>query len=531
MKAFLLYKSRDFDLKRASPPNEQALVQDLELDTLFDAMSRGDKFILEVVRKVILTGPYEDLETIKYRQAALKDCLDNAATLRRIYALCLEALEKERKAYYGLWKDYPGSLLQRSVTVVGLFVELLRQLRVIADKNIGEFGSEAFLTLFTMLGRELGDDYFAVIGAHLKRLGFRDGVLLSAELGTGLKGKKFVLRKPNYEPRNWLARLWGELTELCDWVLEKFGKPPSGYHLYLAPRDEQGARAMTELRDRGVGLAADALAQCADHMLSFFNMLRVELAFYIGCVNLREQLDELKEHISFPTPVAAGEMSFSCTDLYDVCLALSKKGKVVGNDVTADNKKLIIITGANTGGKSTFLRSVGLAQLMLQCGMFVPAAYLRANLVDGVFTHYKREEDTTMKSGKFDEELARMNEIANQLTPQAMILFNESFAATNEREGSEVARQIVSALLEKELKLVFVTHLYEFAHGVFELQADTAIFLRADRREDGRRTFKLVEGKPLPTSFGEDLYRQIFRDDPEPRSTDKTLLESNSSAA
>ena len=53
-----------------------------------------------------------------------------------------------------------------------------------------------------------------------------------------------------------------------------------------------------------------------------------------------------------------------------------------------------------------------------------------------------------MKSGKFDEELSRMNAIVDNLTPRALILFDESFAATNEREGSEIARQIVSALLE-----------------------------------------------------------------------------------
>jgi MutS domain V len=525
MKAFLMYRSRDFDLRRASPPNEQALVQDLELDTLFSAMSRGDKFILEVVRKVILIGPYEDLDTIKYRQGALQDCLKNSATLRQIYALCIEALERERKIWWGLWKEHPSSLLDQSASVVRLFIEVLKRLRAIADKNAKSFDSDAFSTLFAMLRRELTDDYFGVIDEHLKRLRFRDGVLVSAEMGRGLKGENYVNRKPIYEPGNWLARLWDDLGQLWDWVMQKCGKPPSAYSLYLAPRDEQGARAMSELRDRGVGLAADALAQCAEHMQSFFNMLRTEVAFYIGCVNLCEQLDELKEHICFPTPIAAGVVSFSCKGLYDICLALSMKAKVVGNDVTADNKKLIIVTGANQGGKSTFLRSVGLAQLMLQCGMFVPAAYLRANLVDGLFTHYRRKEDATMKSGKFEEELARMNQVVGQITRHAMILFNESFAATNEREGSEVARQIVSALLEKQLKLVFVTHLYEFARGVFELQADTTIFLRADRREDGRRTFKLVEGKPLPTSFGEDLYRQIFLDDLEPRSTEKTLLE------
>ncbi len=136
-----------------------------------------------------------------------------------------------------------------------------------------------------------------------------------------------------------------------------------------------------------------------------------------------------------------------------------------------------------------------------------------------------------MKSGKFDEELARMDGIVNQLTPRAMILFNEFFAATNEREGSEIARQIVSALLERELKLVFVTHLYEFAHQVFAEQRDDTIFLRADRREDGRRTFKLAPGEPLRTSFGEDLYHQIFRDGPPARPQDRTFLEANSPAA
>lgn len=91
-----------------------------------------------------------------------------------------------------------------------------------------------------------------------------------------------------------------------------------------------------------------------------------------------------------------------------------------------------------------------------------------------------------------------------------MILFNESFAATNEREGSEIARQIVSALLEKRIKVFFVTHQYEFARGFYAKNLENAIFLRAERKAGGARTFKLIEGEPLQTSYGEDLYRKIF---------------------
>jgi DNA mismatch repair ATPase MutS len=184
----------------------------------------------------------------------------------------------------------------------------------------------------------------------------------------------------------------------------------------------------------------------------------------------------------------------------------------VGNDVNADDKLLVMITGANQGGKSTFLRSVGLAQLMMQCGMFVAAEEFRSTVCDALFTHYKREEDPTMKRGKLDEELKRMSDIADRVIPGCIVLFNESFSATNEREGAEIASAIIRALLEAGVKVFFVTHSFELAHGLYRQGMDTALFLRAERQPDGRRTFRLVEGEPLPTSYGQDLYRRIFGD-------------------
>jgi DNA mismatch repair ATPase MutS len=183
---------------------------------------------------------------------------------------------------------------------------------------------------------------------------------------------------------------------------------------------------------------------------------------------------------------------------------------VVGNDVDADGKSLVMITGANQGGKSTFLRSVGLAQLMMQSGMFVAATAFTADVRDRVFTHYKREEDVSMDSGKLDEELARMSQITDELTPASMLLCNESFASTNEREGSEIARQVAMAMRDVGVKLVFVTHLYDLARRIHADGLDDVLFLRAERGENGRRTFTLREATPLPTSFGIDTYKRVF---------------------
>jgi DNA mismatch repair ATPase MutS len=255
---------------------------------------------------------------------------------------------------------------------------------------------------------------------------------------------------------------------------------------------------------------ANALGQSADHVISFFRMLRTEMAFYVGCLNLEERLREKGEPICFPVPSAPGERRLSFAGLYDVCLSLGLEQRLVGNDTDADGKQLIVITGANQGGKSTFLRSIGLAQLMMQSGMFVAAESFRANVCEGVFTHFNREEDDAMKSGKLDEELSRMSAIVDQIRPGCLMLFNDSFAATNEREGSEIAGQIVEAFLERGMKVLFVTHMFALARRFHEKRMAGALYLQAEREEDGRRTFRLFEREPSPTSFGEDLYDRIF---------------------
>lgn len=498
MKAFLLYKDQDFDLQRKLPVNAASLIKDLELNTLFNAMALGDKFIFEVSQKVLLSS-LKNLETIDYRQNILKDCLNHSSVIRELYAIVLEAIENEKKNYLSLFSRYPMGILNRSVDVLVMFVDMLKKIKHMADSHGDQFESEGFRAFFAMIGRELSDEYFDSIYPHLKHLKFNDGILMSAELGKGNKGAHYMLHQWKDNKLGWLKRF--------------LARKPSAHTFCIHERDESGARALSELKDRGIDLIANTLAQSADHILSFFNMLHIELGFYIGCLNLYEQLNQKGEPLTFPLPKAPHSRGCSFNGLYDICLSFILEQRVVGNDVDADRKDLVMITGANQGGKSTFLRSIGLSQLMMQCGMFVAAKHYSASICDGLFTHYKREEDAAMNSGKLDEELSRMSEIVDHITPNSMILFNESFAATNEREGSEIARQIICALLDRGIRVFCVTHLYELAYGFFNLNVENILFLRAERQTDGGRTFKLLEGEPLKTSYGEDLYHKIFKTD------------------
>ena len=498
MNALLMHKDRDFDMQAPLPWNEADLRQDLELDVLFDAMASGDPFLRETALHAVLS-PEVSPEAIRYRQAILKDCLANPQVVKQMYDLSVEVFQKEKKHYFGIFTRYPSAILGSAVDVMTMLVEMLARLRGFADRHAEKFTSEGFSSLFSMLRNELADDYLDSIREHLRTLKFRTGVLVSAALGEGDKGAGYTLRKPK--------RRENIFTWLYTWL---FSKRSQAFSFYIAERDESGAKAVAELRDRGISLAANALAQSAQHVIGFFRTLRLELSFYIGCMNLYDRLVRKGEPVCFPEPLPFGAPRLLFKGLVDASLSLRMYERAVGNDVDADGKRLVVITGANQGGKTTFLRSVGAAQLMMQCGMFVPARSFRASVCKTLFTHWRREEDSTMKSGKFDEEMSRMSRIADSLSSRSLMLFNESFAATNEREGSEIARQIVTALMAKGVRSLFVTHMYDFAGGMFERRLECALFLRAERREDGKRTYRLAEGEPLKTSFGEDLYRQIF---------------------
>ena len=499
MKAFLMHKAANFDAKASLPTNSADLIQDLELETLVHAMANEDEFLAEIARSALLQASRTNIDTVLYRQAVLKDCLRNPVTVKAIYAIAIDSIEAEKRHSWAYLNNYPAGILRRSLEVLHLLVELLSRLRSIADHHARDFQSEGFAELFSTLKSEMDDEYFVRIRDHLQELKFDNGLLIGARLGKGNKGRDYLLLRSK-EPRlSWIERL--------------FAPRRPGYTFTLHPRDEGGARALSELGDRGVDLVANAVATSTDHIVSFFSMLRNELAFYMGCMNLHDHLKDKRAELCFPEAATSETRHCSYSGLYDACLVLKMVKQPVSNDGDLRDGALVFITGANQGGKSTFLRSIGIAQLMMQAGMFAPAQALKSSLCEGLFTHYKREEDTEMRSGKFDEELVRMSALLDHVRPNSLVLFNESFAATNEREGSEIAGQIIRGLLASDVRIMFVTHMYELAHAFFEAHDTHSRFLRAERQVDGARTFKLTMGEPLRTSYGRDLYEKTFDED------------------
>ena len=494
MKVRLLHPERDPDLAPRLPWQLQDLVeQDLELRRVYKAMAADDAFLLDTAKKIVpLT--VTDPDVIVYRQQVLADCLANPAVVHQIYDIAADAVEVRRKVFLGgLRSRDPQAILRRSVRILELLAANLRQLRVLSDQHADQFRSAGFRQLLAMIDEQVCDEYLQQLDADLSELHLPRGVLLSAQLGVANRGERHMLHQP--PRRSWWDKLTGN-HDGCEFAVDE--------------RDEAGAQALTELAGRAINDIANTITQSADHVQAFFERLRTELGFYLGCVNLHERLTRSGVPSCFPIPTPIGAPQFYCRDLRDVGLCLTASKTVTGNDVDAEGKSLIVITGANEGGKSTFLRGLGAAQVMMQAGMFVTAESFRANARDGVFTHFKREEDASLTHGKLDEELARMSQIADYIGATSLLLCNESFASTNEREGSQISRDVLQAMVESGVKVVFVTHLYDLAHSLYARHDPADLFLRAERRPDGVRTFRLTPGQPKPTSYGEDSFRRVF---------------------
>ncbi len=241
-------------------------------------------------------------------------------------------------------------------------------------------------------------------------------------------------------------------------------------------------------------------------MMKFFEHFSEEMAFYQGVVNFMVRMKELNIILSMPVPLQIGTKDTKFQELYELSMAIYLQSKPVGNTLDLMDNRLTLVTGANQGGKSTFLRSYGIAQVLMQCGMPVPAREFTAPIYRQIFTHFTRREDEQLNSGRLREELQRMSDMIKAAGPGCVFLLNESFASTTEREGSKIAEGILKAFYEKEITTIMVTHLFQLAKTLYEKKLDGTYFLVAERKPDGARTYRMLPGEPGYTSYGTDLF-------------------------
>lgn len=487
MRPLLLDPDGTVDLSAGSSRAESDLVRDLRVDSVVGAMGGGDPHIEQVSLAAMLRGA-SGAAALAHRHAVLRDSLDHPTAIREMYDRATSSVADSKRVWRG---NRPATLLVSSIDEMEELLSALRWFAELARRHATTFASDGLRDLLARLRGALDDEFFGTATELLQALRLPRGTMIGATLGRGAKGSSYSLLRDEAGRRSWTSRL---LQKAYD---------PHGFE--VDDDDAASSKALARLVARGLDDPAHHLTSAVEDVIDLLDELRSELAFYVGCTNLYDRLRAAGVPTCIPRVVGTPR-TFKASDLHDVSLCLLQGG-AVGNDVAIEEQGLVMITGANQGGKSTFLRSVGLSQLMMRAGMFVAARDLEASSPTRVLTHFTREEDATMTRGKLDEELARMSSLVDELGPGAALLLNESFAATNEAEGSEIARQVVRALVSSGVHVFYVTHLYDLASSLAGDGSLPSVFLRADRD----RSFRVSPGPPAPTSHGRDIYEEVFR--------------------
>lgn len=565
MKVRLLYPDREWKDSGAYYDSE-SIIGDLGLSILFQVSSRSqelkegtvqradeaDRHLGEMLKKVMMV-PLRTEEEIYYRQEILRDCMENKEFMESLYEISRdmtfrwEALGKQQLDKPGS-RDKSANLLSR-IEILHLFVNTLSQIKTLCrrydtgagvdqrrqgsvsetdrermaksvPKTAGRLVSPGLVAFCLRLEEEFSDEQeekireilsdivfycdgreeYSLTGSSGKRE-YISRMVLDCSVSAGLKLGVMNLEEVSTVERK-LKKRKSDMT-LREKMSTAFSREPT-----LILKDVDLLEDLKQLNEQVTAYIMDSFRPMMDELKDFFEELYTQTAFYQACGNLFTRCKRSHIHLCFPEVGSREQLHFK--ELMEFCMAVYRGLIPIGNDCDVDGKRLLVVTGANQGGKSTFLRSVGIAQVMMQCGMPVCAKAFVSGIFPHLFTHFTRREDSAMNSGRLDEELGRIDRIIRHLGDGSMVLLNESFATTTEEEGSGIADDVIRAMLEAGVKVLTVTHLLAFARKMYERQLQEAAFLTAQRREDGTRTFKMIAGAPELTSFGLDLYDELI---------------------
>ncbi len=473
----ILFGEREVEL----PPEEPACFADLNLDQVVEAVVAGrDEYEL----RPFFHAPLRDPQAVEYRHAVFRElekpevraAVETFAEAMRLVRRYLTLFDTQHYRY-----ERERWFLDAAIVYRDAVAALLRALGQCELDSAGMRGWRDHLAAyasgerFTALAADCGHVLAGLdrVRYTLRIKGSRVTVsTFDDEVDYGVEVEEAFARFRRSEAESHLATI-----------------PDSGSMDHVEARI---AQLVARIFPRELGALDELCARHRGFLAPEIARFDREVQFYLAWLEHCERLGAAGLRFCYPAVSAGGE-AVAVEDGFDVALAtkLHARGDpVVPNGfVLRGPERILVVTGPNQGGKTTFARMVAQLHYLGGLGVPVPARRARLLLPDRVFTHFEREEDIRTLRGKLDDELVRIREILEQASGDSLVVLNETFASTTLADARFLGTEILRRLTELGCVAVWVTFVDELA----SLNEATVSMVATVAPDDpAKRTFRLV---------------------------------------
>ncbi len=460
-------------------------------------------------------------EVMRYRMATFDDmlsCPTLTDMLNRLVPVLNDIMELRRlEADNGDTDDYLSS-----ITEIELYVSSVKVLHEGLREVKQDLKSPAFTALTELVTTLAESDYYRELNDKLNELTQRVREIKSVTVGVNLDAQLrpasagvLSINSESFKSGDVLDKIlrlnFKNDSYTCIANLVPFGKKQSENQkmaLSLAFNSAINDVYRSSLRSWKKIVQTYVLENT-----EFLLNLMPEFEFLVRGTQMLRALKQKGCVLTIPDIRPMEERAFSAIELYNPCVALKIEDEIVANDLVFDeNATIYVLSGPNRGGKSVITCAIGLAQVMLQLGMYVPAQNAIISPVDGIYTHFPTGADDTIDKGRLGEECARLSEILDCVTPNSLVLLDESLSSTGSFEASYIAAEVLGGLAHVGCRCLFSTHLHELAAEIDNINKrslagggvaiDTLV---AGIKGEGKRSFKITRAKPDGKSYARDI--------------------------
>lgn len=453
--------------------------------------------------KKFIKNPLLDIEKINERQKDIAFFIENV--------LLREEIREKLKSIYDIERIIGKLILEteNGRDLISLKISIknsLEILKLLQGNSIFSIEVKTLIDIYNLIEKTIVDEPpFSVREGGIIRQGYNE--MLDELHGLSKDGKDYILEIENRErERTGIKGLKIKYNKVFGYFIEvtraNAHLVPADYirkqtlanaERYIVPDLKEYEEKVLNAKDKIENLEYQLFKEVAYEIKSHKEILQ-DLAYKIAYLDVASDLAHIAIKNSYVQPeIHAGKDIEIIAGRHPIVEKLIPAGEYVKNNIVFDdNKEMIILTGPNMSGKSTYMKQVALIIIMAHMGSYVPANYAKIGLVDKIFTRIGASDDLLTGQSTFMLEMSEVANIVNSATNRSFIILDEIGRGTSTFDGISIATAITEYIHERiGAKTIFATHYHELTQ--LEDKLDRAENYRIEVKENDKEIVFLRE--------------------------------------